>query len=84
MEFIHLPWLHRNLRVVSSNDPSLEGVEGRVLDETRRTLVVQNGEREVRLPKSVIRFSIDGSEAIDGRSVCQRPENRIHMNWRMK
>ena len=84
MEFIHLPWLYQNLRVVSSNDPSLEGVEGRVLDETRRTLVVQNGEREVRLPKSVIRFSIDGSEAIDGRSVCQRPENRIHMNWRMK
>ena len=84
MEFMHLPWLSHNLRVVSSNDPSLEGIEGRVLDETRRTVVVQNGEREVRLPKSVIRFSIDGSEAIDGRSVCQRPENRIHMNWRMK
>ena len=84
MEFMHLPWLSHNLRVVSSNDPSLEGIEGRVLDETRRTVVVQNGEREVRLPKSVIRFSIDGSEAIDGRSVCQRPEIRIHMNWRMK
>ena len=84
MEIIHLPWLYRNLRVVSSNHHSIEGVEGRDLDETRRTLVVQNGEREVRLPKSVIRFSIDGSEAIDGRSVCQRPENRIHMNWRMK
>jgi len=84
MEIIHLPWLSRNLRVVSSAAPSLEGIEGCVLYETRRTLDVQKGEREIRIPKSVIRFSIDGSEAIDGRSVCQRPENRIHMNWRMK
>ncbi|MEC8978567.1 MAG: ribonuclease P protein subunit [Candidatus Thermoplasmatota archaeon] len=84
MEIVHLPWLSRNLRVVSSSDPSLEGLEGCVLNETRRTVIVQKGEQEVCLPKSVIRFSIDGSETIDGRSVCQRPENRIHMNWRMK
>ena len=84
MEIIRLPWLSRNLRVISSDDPSLEGVAGCVLDETRRTVVVQKGEREIRIPKSVIRFSIDGSDTIDGRSVCQRPENRIHMKWRMK
>ena len=77
----NLPWLSRNLEVTNSTDPNLVGISGMVMDETRRTILVNTGSKEVTLAKDTIRFTIDDEE-IDGSLVGQRPEERIGKAYR--
>ena len=83
MEIVRMPWLGRNLKVVESSDSSLLDVLGTVVNESRNMLVVRSQTGDRKISKSVIKFTIDDSEVIDGEVVRQRPENRIHMKWRM-
>ena len=77
----NLPWLSRNLEVTNSTDPNLVGISGMVMDETRRTILVNTGSKEVTLAKDTIRFTIDDEE-IDGSLVGQRPEEGIGKAYR--
>ena len=80
---IHLPFLARNLTVVASSDPSLVGISGQVLEETRRTIIVQSETGEKALAKTVIQFTLDSEkDVIDGAAVTQRPENRVNRKYR--
>ena len=79
---IHMPWLARSITVLKSSDPTLVGLSGTILNETRRTIHVQTGEGEVQLAKNVITFTIDSGDAIDGSTVTQRPEDRINRRYR--
>ena len=83
MEIVRMPWLGRNLKVVESSDSSLLDVLSTVVNESRNMLVVRSRTGDRKISKSVIKFTIDDSEVIDGEVVRQRPENRIHMKWRM-
>ena len=78
---INMPWLSRDIEVVGSTAPTLVGISGTVLDETRRTLRVHTANGNVTLAKDTIRFKIEGEE-IDGTSVAQRPEDRIGKRYR--
>ena len=80
-QIINLPWLSRNLEVTDSTDPTLVGISGMVVDETRRTILVNTGGNEVTLAKNTIRFTIEDEE-IDGTLVGQRPEERIGKVYR--
>tara|TARA_B100001113_G_C20708734_1_gene448417 strand:+ start:202 stop:456 length:255 start_codon:yes stop_codon:yes gene_type:complete len=80
-QIINLPWLSRTIEVTESSDPTLVGISGMVLDETKRTIVVNNGSKEVTLAKDTIRFTIE-EEEIDGSIVGQRPEERIGKAYR--
>ena len=82
MSSIHMPWLSRNLTVVDSLDPTLVGLTGTVLEETRRTIRVLTNSGRVRLAKNVITFRIDSGELIEGSAVTQRPEDRINRRYR--
>ncbi len=83
MSIMHAPWLAREIEVIGSRDPSLVGVTGMIVEETRRTLRVRTIGGEVTLPKDVIKFTIDSEEVeIDGASVTQRPEDRINRRYR--
>ena len=82
MSSIHMPWLSRNLTVVDSLDPTLVGLTGTVLEETRRTIRVLTDSGRVRLAKNVITFRIDSGELIEGSAVTQRPEDRINRRYR--
>ena len=53
MSSIHMPWLSRNITVVDSLDPTLVGLTGTVLQETRRTIRVLTESGRVRLAKTV-------------------------------
>jgi len=81
-DLMHMPWLSRTITVVGSPDPSLVGLRGTVLDETRRTIRVLTENGRVRLAKDVITFTIDSGEIIDGSAVTQRPEDRINRRYR--
>jgi ribonuclease P protein subunit POP4 len=68
------------LRVVRSSDGGREGMEGVVVDETQRTLVVRVGGRELRLPKHGCAFEVtleDGTAVVlEGDDIAYRPEDR--------
>ena len=80
---IHMPFLARNLTVQASHDSNLIGLSGTVVGETRRTIAVNVDGETKTLAKNVIDFTLDNEdEIIQGAMVCQRPEDRIHRNYR--
>ncbi|MFA7563595.1 MAG: ribonuclease P protein component 1 [Methanoculleus sp.] len=72
--------------VVCASNPGHAGVSGRIIDETRNTLVILTGQGEKKIPKrfSVFRFRLpDGTVVdIDGSSLEMQPERRISMRIR--
>ena len=80
---IHMPFLARNLTVKASPDTDLIGLSGIVVGETRRTIALDITGQTKILAKNVIDFTLDNEEeVIQGAMVCQRPEDRIHRNYR--
>ena len=80
---IHMPFLARNLTVKASPDTHLVGLTGTVVGETRRTIALDVGGETKTLAKNVIEFTLDNEgERIQGAMVSQRPEDRIHRNYR--
>ena len=80
---IHMPFLARNLTVKASPDSQLVGISGMVVGETRRTIAIDVDGVTKTLAKNVIEFTLDNEgELIQGAMVCQRPEDRIHRNYR--
>ena len=78
-----MPFLARNLTVQASLDSGLIGLSGTVVGETRRTIAVNIEGETKTLAKNVIDFTLDNEEEIiQGAMVCQRPEDRIHRNYR--
>ncbi|RJU91115.1 MAG: hypothetical protein DWC07_01730 [Candidatus Poseidoniales archaeon] len=76
-------WIGRTLTVATSTDPTLSGRQGIVLDETKNTLTLMEGEHTVVLNKNSIAFNIDNSDVVvQGATVSQRPEDRIHRRYR--
>ena len=80
-QMINLPWLSRKLDVTDSTDPTLIGISGVVMDETKRTIIVQKSNNEITMAKDTIRFTIE-EEEINGSTVGQRPEERIGKRYR--
>ena len=77
-------WLGKTLNVIYSNDATLVSKHGLVIDETKKTITIQEDGRLVKLGKSSIKFTISDSDVvIDGALVGQRPENRTHRKYRM-
>ncbi len=72
--------------VARASNPGHAGVSGRIVDETRNTLVIQTGQGEKRIPKrfSVFRLRLpDGTTVdVDGSSLETQPERRISMRIR--
>ena len=78
-----MPFLSREISIIDSADPTLIGVKGKVLEETRRTIIVQTQNGEKTFAKDVIQFTLDLEQnVIDGATVTQRPEDRINRKYR--
>ena len=76
-------WIARELVITSSNDESLIGRSGLVIDETRETITLLENNKQVIFAKSSIEFNIGGSDAtIVGKLVRQRSEDRIYRKIR--
>jgi ribonuclease P protein subunit POP4 len=67
------------VEVLSAKDPSQARLRGRVVDETRNTLVLEVEGREKRIPKqgSRFRFAVAGGFEVDGDEIRFRPEDRV-------
>jgi ribonuclease P protein subunit POP4 len=67
------------VEVLQATDPSQAHVRGRVVDESRNTLVLEIHGDEKRIPKhgSRFRFEIQGGLELDGEEIRFRPEDRV-------
>jgi len=67
--------------VISSTDPTLLGLSGKVVDETKNTLTIRTSSGDKKVPKGVAAFrfsSRSGSRVtIEGRYLVVRPEDRL-------
>ena len=54
MDMINQSWIGRALTITSSTDPTLTGRQGIVVDETRNTLALLEGEQHPVLTRSLI------------------------------
>jgi len=65
--------------VCESSDNSRKNVCGKVIDETKNTIVILVGEEEKILPKKecVFEFNIGEKVKIDGKEIMKKPEDRI-------
>jgi ribonuclease P protein subunit POP4 len=68
-----------DVEVVMATDPTQERLRGRIVDETRNTLVLEVRGDEKRIPKrgSRFRFEIQGGVEVDGDEIRFRPEDRV-------
>jgi ribonuclease P protein subunit POP4 len=69
-----------NLRVVSSRDPTLNNVEGKVVYETRKILQIYWNGRVKSIPKDICRFALhlpQGVVEVDGAKLVAKPEDRV-------
>ncbi|XRO76806.1 ribonuclease P protein component 1 [Methanocaldococcus sp. 10A] len=69
------------VEIVDAKNKAMIGIKGRVVDETRNTLVIEkeNG-KEVTIPKdiAVFLFELNGCKVkVDGRLLIGRPEERL-------
>ncbi|MBN2458013.1 ribonuclease P protein subunit [Candidatus Woesearchaeota archaeon] len=68
------------IRVVKSDNPSLACITGRIVDESRNTLIVYDGKKTRKLIKAQITFEtvFKGKKIIiDGKNIIRKPEDRI-------
>jgi ribonuclease P protein subunit POP4 len=75
-----------DVRVLRSLNKQLVGLRGRIIDETRNTLTLKNGDRRVTIPKDVVhlRVGLPKGEMVDldCNVLIARPEDRIKMRVR--
>lgn len=70
------------VKVADSSDPSLVGLEGLIVDETKNTFLLETERGRRRLLKAVctLSFELDGEEVVlEGPALLRRPEDRIRM-----
>ncbi len=63
------------IEVVGSKNKTLVGLKGKIIDETKNTIILQNGKIK-KLMKSHIQIKIN-NKIIEGKSLQKRPEDRI-------
>jgi len=70
-EFIGLP-----VDIIACSDPSLQGVEGHIIDETKNTLVIDSPQGVKQVAKDIATFVVDGV-TVNGKDIAFRPEDRV-------
>jgi ribonuclease P protein subunit POP4 len=82
-EFIGL-----NAKVVKSTNPNYVGIDGKVIDETRNTLVIRHENQDKVIVKNVAVFHFttpdDTIVEVDGNVITGRPEDRVKKQLRRR
>ena len=66
----------KTIKVIKSTNKDNEGLEGKVVDETKNTILVKTKKGEKRLMKNTITIMIN-NQKIKGKQLLKRPEERI-------
>lgn len=80
-------WIGLLCTVAQSPDAGKKGLKGKIVDETKNTLLIQTQTGEKVLPKTEVKLEIelDGKKvALDTANWCFSPENRIKAFFKKK
>ena len=88
-ELLHHGLFNLRITIKHSSNPLHEGINGVVVDETKNSIVVDNGSKKRRIPKKdvIYIFSMPNGRLIeiDGRWLLGRPVDQIgKLPWRKK
>jgi len=79
--FVQDEFIGLNAKVVKSSNPSYVGISGKVVDETRKTLVIRQRHEDKVIVKeaAVFQFTLpDGTVIeVEGKITLGRPEDRM-------
>mgnify|MGYP001614894504 CR=1 FL=1 len=78
-------FIGEKIEVVDASNKTLVGLSGKVIDETRDTIVIENAQEKKLLKKQItIKGTIKGKKyVIDGSLLQGRPEDRIKKKIRI-
>jgi len=86
--FVQGEFIGLNAKVVKSTNPNYVGIGGRVIDETRNTLVIRRENEDKIIVKNVAVFHFtmpDGTVVeVDGNLIVGRPEDRVKKRLRRR
>ncbi len=74
-------FIGQETEVVSSSNGSLIGIKGKIIDETKKTMLIDTGKEQKRVVKDQITFRI-GNHLVEGKMVVKHPKERIKMKTR--
>ena len=75
MKMAQREFIGRRVTVAEHSDPSLRGLAGTVVDETRETLLLESGGGRKRVAKRGGSFNFD-DETVAGDRIAFRPQDR--------
>lgn len=73
--------------VTRSPDRGKTGIKGKIVDETRNVLVIEEKGQEKKIPKNEASFLLkigDEKKEVDGKKLVARPEDRVKLFFRRK
>ena len=79
-------WIGLEAKVVASTDPVRVGEKGRIVGETKNTIVLETPDKELVLPKREVNLEVKWNNkklVLNARKWCFRPEDRIK-TWAKK
>ncbi len=69
-----------HVRIKECKDPNWKGVNGIIIDETKKTFQIMINDQEKKIAKKIatFEFDVDGKKiTLDGSKIVYRPEDRI-------
>jgi ribonuclease P protein subunit POP4 len=86
--FVQNEFIGLNAKVVKSTNPNYVGISGKVIDETRNTLLIRHENKDKVVVKNVAVFHFtmpDGTIVeVDGNIILGRPEDRVKKRLRRR
>lgn len=65
------------VKIIASKNPSLVGISGKIVDETRSTIKIECGKKIKTLLKNSIMLQLKNGECLQGQTLIKRPEERL-------
>jgi len=86
--FVQNEFIGLNAKVMKSTNPNYVGISGKVISETRNTLVIRHENEDKVVVKNVAVFHFtmpDGTIVeVDGNIILGRPEDRVKKRFRRR
>ncbi len=71
----------KKVKITKSTSKEMIGRTGKIIDETMKTIIIEEKGKKTIIPKKGTTFEIEGVE-IQGKGIAYRPEERTKKNWR--
>jgi len=75
--------INLDLVVIDSNNDSLIGISGKILEETKNSFTIETEKKQKKIIKSACTFIING-ERVVGTKIMFRPHERLMQKWKRK